>query len=115
MRRCNAITLAPHAKRLTTKEAADLLGISRPTLIKRLETGKIPFKTPKRHRRLKLLDLLSYQQGRHRERENASRQFANSLEKLKSSAATGTPLRNSRTSSLKLERNLRRASVRCRS
>ena len=76
MRRGNAITLAPHAMRLTTQEAADLLGISRPTLIKLLEAGKIPFETPNRHRRIRLLDLLSYQDARHVEREQALRELA---------------------------------------
>ncbi len=76
MRRGNAITLAPHAMRLTTQEAADLLGISRPTLIKLLESGKIPYETPNRHRRIRLLDLLSYQQARHEEREQALRALA---------------------------------------
>ncbi len=76
MRRGNAITLAPHAMRLTTQEAADLLGISRPTLIKLLDSHKIPFETPNRHRRIKLMDLLSYQQARHIERDLALRELA---------------------------------------
>ena len=76
MRRGNAITLAPHAMRLTTQEAADLMGISRPTLIKLLEAGKIPLETPNRHRRIRLLDILSYQQTRHLEREQALRELA---------------------------------------
>ena len=76
MRRGNAITLAPHAMRLTTQEAAGLLGISRPTLIKLLEAGKIPFETPNRHRRIRLLDILGYQQARHLEREQTLRELA---------------------------------------
>lgn len=82
MRRGNAITLAPHAMRLTTQEAADLLGISRPTLIKLLETGKIPFETPNRHRRIRLLDLLSYQDARHVEREQALRELAQEAQEI---------------------------------
>lgn len=82
MRRGNAVTIAPHAMRLTTQEAADLLGISRPTLIKLLEAGKIPFETPNRHRRVRLLDLLSYQSSRHMEREQALRELAQEAQNI---------------------------------
>ncbi len=77
MRRGKAITLAPHAMRLTTQEAADLLGISRPTLIKLLEDGRIPYETPNRHRRIRLLDLLNYQSIRHTERQEVLRDLTN--------------------------------------
>jgi excisionase family DNA binding protein len=68
LRRGQAITVAPHALRLTTQEAADMLGVSRPTLIKLLESGQIPYETPSRHRRIQLMDLLSYQALRRSER-----------------------------------------------
>jgi excisionase family DNA binding protein len=68
LRRGQAITVAPHALRLTTQEAADMLGVSRPTLIKLLESGQIPYETPSRHRRIQLIDLLSYQGLRRSER-----------------------------------------------
>ena len=42
MREGKVITLIPRTQRLTTQEAADFLGISRPTLVKLLEDGKIP-------------------------------------------------------------------------
>ena len=77
MRRGQAITIAPHAMRLTTQEAADLLGISRPTLIKLLIDGKIPYETPNRHRRIRLLDVLAFQELRHTEREELLGQLAN--------------------------------------
>ncbi|KAA2263489.1 helix-turn-helix domain-containing protein [Solihabitans fulvus] len=63
-----AITIAPHHTVLTTSEAAQLLGISRPTLVRLLEAGEIPFDQPNRHRRLRLADVLAYQERSHRAR-----------------------------------------------
>ncbi len=67
MRAGKAITVAPLDQRLTTQEAADFLGISRPTLVKLLEQGDIAFERPAagRHRRVRLDDILEYQ-GRQR-------------------------------------------------
>lgn len=56
-----AITIAPHDTILTTQEAADLLSISRPTLVRLLVAGEIPFSQPGRHRRVSLSDVISYQ------------------------------------------------------
>lgn len=61
-----AITVAPHQTVLSTSEAAQLLGVSRPTLVRLLESGEISFDKPGRHRRVRLADLLAYQQrSRH--------------------------------------------------
>lgn len=61
LRRGQAITVAPHDTVLTTQEAADFLGVSRPTLVKLLERGEIPYTQPGRHRRVRLIDVLAYQ------------------------------------------------------
>ncbi|PHP52986.1 helix-turn-helix domain-containing protein [Actinomyces ruminis] len=65
-----AITVAPVDQVLTTQEAADFLGISRPTLVKLLESGRIPYECPAagRHRRVRLADIVAYQQQSAQER-----------------------------------------------
>lgn len=68
MRAGRAITVAPLALRLTTQEAADLLGVSRPTLVKILERGDLPYEQPGRHRRVRLADLLAFRDRRRDER-----------------------------------------------
>jgi excisionase family DNA binding protein len=70
------VTIAPHNALLTTQEAADFLGISRPTLVKLLETAEIPFEHRGRHRRVRLSDLLDYQENSRSERRQALDQLA---------------------------------------
>lgn len=82
MRRGQAITLAPLGQRLTTQQAADLLGVSRPTLIKLLEVGKIPFETPGRHRRIRLTDLLAFQAVRRDEQRRVLRELTEEAQEL---------------------------------
>lgn len=73
MRAHRAVIVAPVDQKLSTQEAADYLGISRPTLIKLLESGKIPYETVEgsRHRRVELGDLLDYRSQRAIERRKA--------------------------------------------
>ena len=71
MREGKAITLVPRTQRLTTQEAADFLGVSRPTLVKLLEEGKIPYDQPGRHRRLLFTDLLAYAERQRVDRRAA--------------------------------------------
>lgn len=56
-----AVTVTGTNTVLTTQQAADLLGVSRPTLIRLLESGQLAYTTPSRHRRVRLEDLLNYQ------------------------------------------------------
>ena len=65
------VTVAPHNALLTTQEGADFLGISRPTLIKLLEGSEIPYERRGRHRRVRLSDLLEYQEHSRSERGRA--------------------------------------------
>jgi len=67
MRAGNAVSVVPYAMTLSTQEAAEMLGVSRPTLIRLLEQGLIPFDQPNSHRRVKLADVLEYRERTHRE------------------------------------------------
>jgi excisionase family DNA binding protein len=60
-----AVTVAPQNQMLTTQQAADLLGVSRPTVVKLIEKGELPAETPgTRRRMIKLDDVLACQAHR---------------------------------------------------
>jgi excisionase family DNA binding protein len=66
-----AVVLIPENQQLTTQRAADLLGVSRPHLIKLLEAGELPYHKAGSHRRIYLQDLAVYRKRRDVERKAA--------------------------------------------
>ncbi len=74
--RGRAVSIVPINKELTTQEAADILNISRPYLVKLLEAGQIPFTKVGSHRRVRFSDVLAYQKQRENERKQALAEIA---------------------------------------
>ena len=55
-----SISLVPSDSEVSTQQAADMLNISRPHIVKLLEQGVIPHKKVGTHRRILLEDLVEY-------------------------------------------------------
>lgn len=71
-----AVTLLPTDQQLTTQQAADMLGVTRPTLTKLVDRGDIPCQMVGRHRRITLRDLLAYQDHQSSQRRAALQEMA---------------------------------------
>jgi len=82
MARGNAVTVVPTHAELTTQEAADILNVSRPYLIKLLDTCVIPHHRLNKHRRIRLDDLMSYKKQQHTRSPSALDDLAKQAQEL---------------------------------
>jgi len=85
MQRGLAVSILPQSKTLTTQQAADLLGISRPTLVKLLDEQNLPFERVGTHRRVLLVDVMAFRDRRRQEQYDA-------LEEMRSTLDDKTPV-----------------------
>lgn len=72
MERGASVSVEPVDRQLTTQQAADLLGVSRNTLVRLLDEHELPFERlgESRHRRLRLHDVLAYRERKRTDRRS---------------------------------------------
>lgn len=78
----NAVTLIPIHAELTTQEAANILNVSRPFLIKLMEKGELPFHKVGTHRRILFADLIEFKSKRDLISKNALDELAKQAQEL---------------------------------
>lgn len=70
----NPISIVPIATELTTQSVAEVLGCSRPHVVKLLEQGEIPYTKVGKHRRVKYEDVVRYRKElKNLQRKNIQR------------------------------------------
>lgn len=78
----NAVKVVPIHAELTTQEAAGLLNVSRPHLVKLLEEGALPFHKTGKHRRIRFADLMQFKAERDRSSEQAMEKLVRQAQEL---------------------------------
>jgi excisionase family DNA binding protein len=77
-----SVALMPTDAEITTQQAAEILNVSRPHVIKLLEKGEIPYRKVGSHRRILLQDILDYESRFRSERRKKLDYLAKEAQKL---------------------------------
>jgi len=77
-----SISLVPSDSEISTQQAADMLNVSRPHIVKLLEEGTIPHKKVGSHRRILLEDIVEYDKRLKEEREASLKYLAEQAQNL---------------------------------
>jgi excisionase family DNA binding protein len=82
MAKGNGVTLVPVHSELTTEQAADILNVSQPFLVRLLDEGRIPCVKIGAHRQIQLQDLIEYKRHTEQERLKVLEELAAQAQEL---------------------------------
>lgn len=76
------VTLIPENAELTSLQAAEVLNVSRPFLIKLLDDNVLPHRKVGKHRRIRMEDVMAYRSKIDRDREAVLDQLAREAQEM---------------------------------
>lgn len=77
------INLVPSGSTISTQQAADMLGVSRPHVVRLLDKGEMMFDQPGVHRRIPVEEVIAYRERRRTERRAGLQRIGEISERAK--------------------------------
>ena len=90
MGRGHAVLIVPYGAELTTQQAADLLNVSRPYVVKLIESGELSARKVGPRRRVRYEDLMAYKSADDDRRRDVARQLTQEAEETETGYVTPT-------------------------